>query len=147
MARYKPNDPRDYLAALDFINRAREQQAEIELKRFHPKRSNPQNNYLHFALSYFAHCYGCTLLESKEVFLKQYACPDIFKVVIKDKTGRTAVYFRSTADIDTTEMSSAINNFIAYAHCNGIEIPLPGDEIGIRVCEREIERTKSFGTS
>ena len=31
MARYKPNNPRDYLAVLDFINRAREQNKEIEL--------------------------------------------------------------------------------------------------------------------
>ena len=29
MARYKPNDPREYLAALDFINKAKENDKEI----------------------------------------------------------------------------------------------------------------------
>jgi hypothetical protein len=146
MARYRPNDPRDYLAALDFLNLSKEQGFDIELKRFYRKRTNPQNAYLHLALSYFAHCYGCTLLESKEIYFKQYACRDIFLVETTDKNGNRARYFRSTADLNTVEMSNAINNFIAYAHCNGIEIPPPNDELGIRYCERQIEKTAAYGT-
>lgn len=146
MARYKCSDPRDYLESLDFINQAKEQGFDIELKRFYRKRTNPQNAYLHLALSYFAHCYGCTLLEVKEIYFKQYACRDIFLVETTDKDGNRAHYYRSTADLNTVEMSNAINNFIAYAHCNGIEIPPPDDELGIRYCERQIEKTKSYGT-
>lgn len=146
MARYKTNDPRDYLAALDFINLAKDKGFDIELKRFYQKRSNPQNRYLHFALQYFAHCYGCTLIEAKEIYFKQYACRDIFLVETEDKNGRSVKYFRSSAELNTAEMSSAIQNFIAYASCNGIEIPPPDDELGIRYCEREIEKTKMYGT-
>lgn len=146
MARYSIQDPRDYLAALDFLNLAKEKGFEIELKRFYPKRSNPQNRYLHLALQYFAHCYGCTLVEAKEIYFKQYACRDIFLVQIEDRNGNRAKYFRSTADLNTVEMSSAIQNFIAYASCNGIEIPPPDDELAIRYCEREIEKTKIYGT-
>jgi hypothetical protein len=146
MARYKLNDPRDYLAALDFLNFAKQKNLEIELKRFYQKRSNPQNRYLHLALAYFAHCYGCTKTEAKEIYLKQYACRDIFLVETTDKNGNTASYYRSTADLNTVEMSNAINNFVAYASCNGIEIPLPDDEIGIRYCERQIEKTAAYGT-
>ena len=146
MARYRPNDARDYLEALDFINQAKEQGFDIELKRYYKKRTNPQNAYLHLALSYFAHCYGCTLVEAKEIFFKQYACRDIFLVETVDKNGNKARYFRSTADLNTVEMSNAINNFIAYASCNGIEIPPPNDEIGLRYVERQIEKTKSYGT-
>lgn len=146
MARYKCSDPRDFLAALDFINLAKEQNFDIELKRFHHRRSNPQNRYLHFALAYFAHCYGCTMVEAKEVFFKQFACRDIFLVDTLDKNGRKAHYFRSTTELTTIEMSSAINNFLAYASCHGIEIPQPDDELGIRFCEREIEKTQAFGT-
>lgn len=146
MARYKLNDPRDYLAALDFLNFAKQKNLEIELKRFYQKRSNPQNRYLYFALAYFAHCYGCTKTEAKEIYLKQYACRDIFLVETTDKNGNTASYYRSTADLNTVEMSNAINNFVAYASCNGIEIPLPDDEIGIRYCERQIEKTAAYGT-
>jgi hypothetical protein len=146
MARYRCSDPRDYLNALDFINLAKEQGFDIELKRYYKKRTNPQNAYLHLALTYFAHCYGCTLVEAKEIFFKQYACRDIFLVETTDKNGNHARYFRSTTDLNTVEMSSAINNFIAYASCNGIEIPLPNDEIGLRYVEREIEKTAAYGT-
>lgn len=146
MARYNCSDPRDYLSALDFINLSKDRGFEIELKRFYPKRSNPQNRYLHLALQYFAHCYGCTLTEAKEIYFKQYACREIFLVQTEDRNGNRAKYFRSTADLNTVEMSSAIQNFIAYASCNGIEIPPPDDELAIRYCEREIEKTQVYGT-
>ena len=146
MARYKISDPRDYLAALEFINRAKEQGFDVELKRFYQKRSNPQNRYLHLALGYFAHCYGCTLTEAKEIYFKRYACRDIFLVETTDKQGNNVSYFRSSADLNTVEMSNAINNFIAYASCNGVEIPAPDDELGIRYCERQIEKTAAYGT-
>lgn len=146
MARFHPADPRDYLEILDFINLAKEKNFDIDLKRFYQKRSNPQNRYLHLALGYFAHCYGCTLNEAKEIYFKQYACRDIFLVETEDKNGNKAAYLRSTADLNTVEMSNAISNFVAYASCNGIEIPPPDDEIGIRYCERQIEKTKVYGT-
>ncbi len=146
MARYKVNEQREYLAALNFINTARERNQEIELKIFYQKRTNPQNRYLHMALGYFAHCYGCTLIEAKEIYFKQYACRDLFLVDTEDKNGKHVRYFRSTADLDSQEMSSAISNFTAFASCCGIEIPAPNDELGIRYCERQIETTKSYGT-
>ena len=146
MARYSVRDPRDYLEALDFINQAKEQGFDIELKRYYKKRTNPQNAFLHLALSYFAHCYGCTLLEAKEIYFKQYACREIFLVETTDKNGRNVKFFRSTADLNTVEMSNAINNFMAYASCNGIEIPQPNDELGLRYIERQVEKTQSYGT-
>lgn len=146
MAKYSVCDPRDYLEALDFINQAKEQGFDIELKRYYKKRTNPQNAFLHLALSYFAHCYGCTLLEAKEIYFKQYACREIFLVETTDKNGRNVKFFRSTADLNTVEMSNAINNFMAYASCNGIEIPQPNDELGLRYVERQIEKTAAYGT-
>jgi len=146
MARFSPSDPRDYLEILDFLNKAKEQGFDVELKKFYKKRSNPQNRYLYLALGYFAHCYGCSLVEAKEIYLKKYACRDIFEVVTTDKNGREVNYYRSTADLNTVEMSNAISNFVAYASCNGIEIPAPDDELGIRYCERQIEKTSVYGT-
>ena len=146
MARYKLNDPRDYLAALDFLNFAKQKNLEIELKKYYPKRTNKQNKYYHFVCSYFAHEYGCTEYEAENVYMKQFAAPHIFEVENVDKGGRKIHYYRSSADLNTVEMSNAINNFVAYASCNGIEIPLPDDEIGIRYCERQIEKTAAYGT-
>ena len=145
MARYKPNDPRDYLAALDFINRAKEQDKEIELKYYHPKRSGQQNKYLYFCLQWFAHETNCTTVEAKEVFLKRIAAPHIFERELQVGND-TIKYYRSTADLDTVEMMSAIENFRTYADMNGHPIPDANDQELIRYCEREIEKTQSYGT-
>ena len=146
MARYKLNDPRDYLAALDYINHAKEQGFDIDLKRYSPKRTSRQNAYLHLILSYFAHCYNCTLIEAKEVYFKRYACGEIFQVLIDDKNGNRVEYYRSTADLSTVEMQNAIANFRAYADLHNIPLPAPNDDLALRFCEREIEKTTSYGT-
>jgi hypothetical protein len=145
MARYKPNNPRDYLAVLDFINRAREQNKEIELKYYHPKRSGQQNRYLYFCLQWFAHEYNCTVVEAKEVFLKRIAAPHIFERELQVGSD-TIKYYRSTADLDTVEMMSAIENFRTYADMNGHPIPDANDQELLRYCEREIEKTTQYGT-
>jgi len=145
MARYKPNDARDYLAIIDFINRAKEQDKEVELKYYRPKRTGRQNSYLYFCLQWFAHEYNCTVAEAKEVFLKRIAAPHIFERELK--VGDDVIkYYRSTADLDTVEMMSAIENFRAYADINRCPIPSPDDQESIRWCEREIEKTIQYGT-
>ncbi len=145
MARYKPNDPREYLAALDFINKAKEQDKEIELKLYYPKRTNQQNKYLYFCLQWFAHEYNCTVLEAKEVILKRISAPHIFEREMQ--VGNDIIkYYRSTADLDTVEMMSAIENFRAYADMVGHPIPDEHDQELRRYCEREIEKTTAYGT-
>lgn len=146
MARYKITDPIDYLAAIDFINQAKEQGVDIELKRYSPKRSNPQNKYYHFICSYFAHKYGCTNYEAENVYMKQIAARKVFEAECTDKQGKTIRYFRSSSDLDKSEMSYAISNFLAFAESNNIPIPYENDERSVRICEREIEKTTAYGT-
>lgn len=145
MARYKLSNTNDYLEALSFISSARDNNREIELKYYHPKRSGQQNRYLFFCLQWFAHSYNCTVVESKEVFLKGIAAPHIFERELQ--VGDDVIkYYRSTADLDTVEMMSAIENFRAYADMQGYPIPDANDYEAIRYCEREIEKTQSYGT-
>ena len=146
MARYKLLDPRDYLAALDFINQAKEQNRDIDLKLYSPKRSSPQNKYYHFICSYFAHKYGCTSYEAENVYMKQIAARKVFESKVIDKDGQEITYFRSSSDLSRPEMSYAISNFLAFAECHNIPIPYEGDERSITLCEREIEKTTSYGT-
>lgn len=146
MARYRVSDPNDYLEAIDFINRAKEEGFDIDLKKYYKGRSNPQNRFLHMALGLFANRYGCSLTIAKDVYLKQYACPHIFRVDTKDNDGNDVTYYRSTADLTTVEMSNVIRNFIDWASSNGVEIPEPEDDKSVRYCEREIEKTTMYGT-
>lgn len=145
MARYKPNNPTEYLACLELINRAREYNKEVELKYYHPKRSNKQNAYLYFCLQWFAHEYNCTVVEAKEVFLKRIAAPHIFERELQVGND-TIKYYRSTSDLDTVEMMSAIENFRSYAEINEHPIPDANDYELVRFCEREIEKTQAYGT-
>lgn len=144
MARYRPNDPRDYLAALDFIERAKERQFDIELKKYYPPRSNRQRKYLHFLLSYFAHVYGCTLTEAKECYFKQIACRELFEVEKTDKDGNHIHYFRSTEDLNTAEYASAIKNFLVWSDMHGVMLPEPTDDLAIRCAEREMESSNGW---
>ena len=145
MARYKTTDNRDYIEACKFLDYAREHGFDVELKRFYQKRSGKQNRYLYFCLQWFAHEYNCTVVEAKEVFLKRIAAPHIFEREMR--LGDNVIkYYRSTADLDTVEMMSALENFRAYAGMNGIQIPDASDDESIRFCEREIEKTIQYGT-
>lgn len=146
MARYNLHDPLDYLAALDFINQAKEHGFDIDLKRYSQKRSSQQNRYYHFICSYFAHKYGCTNYEAENVYMKQIAAKRVFESMIIDKDGREITYYRSSADLDKSEMSYAISNFLAFAESNNIPIPYENDDRSIRICEREIEKTTTYGT-
>lgn len=142
MTRYKPSDPRDMLAAIDFLNYAKEHNLEIVLDTYSPPRSGKQNRYLFFCLAYFAHCYCCTESEAKEVYLKRFACPQIFEKHLVDNLGQSATWYRSTSELSKEEMSMVIRNFRAYAEAYGIIIPDASDDI--RRCEQEMERTKHY---
>ena len=111
---------------------------------FRSRLTDKQNRYYHFVCAYFAHCYGCTEFEAEHVYMKQYAARNIFLVEHEDKRGKTIRYFRSSADLDTAEMASAIKNFLAYAECNGIMIPYETDELGRRYCEQQLEKSNGF---
>lgn len=138
------NDPNDMLNLWDFIDKARAKGRKIKVSYDRKLHTDPQRKYLHFALSYFAHCYGCTLVEAKERHLKRYCCPELFDSGRVDKGGHKVL--RSTTELNDIEYSNAISNFRAYCDMNGIPIPDPDDTASIKFCEREIEKTTAYGT-
>lgn len=128
----------------DLIEEARKKGKKLKVVYDRKQHTDPQRKYLHFALQYFAHCYGCTLVEAKERHLKEYACPELFDSGRVDKGGRKVM--RSTSELTDIEYSNAISNFRAYGEMNGIPIPSPDDRQAIRFCERQIEKTQIYGT-
>ena len=139
-----PNDPNDVLELYNLIEEARKKGKKLKVVYDRKVHTDPQRKYLHFALQYFAHCYGCTLVEAKERHLKEYACPELFDSGKRDKGGK--VVKRSTTELTDIEYSNAISNFRAYADINGIPVPAPDDRASIRYCEKEIEKTEMYGT-
>ena len=87
-------------------------------------RTTNQNSYLHVLCRILAAETGVTERYAKEVYLKNLACPDIFKTVTKDMLSGTMVTTtRSTADLTLPEMRRAIQEFRNWAAENGYALP------------------------
>lgn len=117
-------------------------QKTIELKEKKPKRSISQNSYLHLILSWFAFEYGETLQYIKQEMFKKIVNKEIFKTeYINKKTGEIREDWRSTAVLDTKEMTLAIDRFRDYASKEaGIYLPEPSDIILLEQIERELSQ-------
>lgn len=117
----------------------------IELTEKKPRRSLPQNKYLHVLLAYFGTQTGNTLEWVKQQYYKKLVNPDLFIREKEDKyLGRIKV-LRSSADLDTAEMSLSIERFRNWAaQETGIYIPSADEAILIQQMEIEIERNKEF---
>lgn len=117
----------------------------IELTEKKPRRSLPQNKYLHVILAYFGTQTGNTLEWVKQQYYKKLVNPDLFIREKEDKyLGRIKV-LRSSADLDTAEMSLSIDRFRNWsAQEAGVYIPASDEAILIQQMEIEIERSKEF---
>lgn len=117
----------------------------IELTEKKPRRSLPQNKYLHVILAYFGAQTGNTLEWVKQQYYKKLVNPDLFIREKEDKyLGRIKV-LRSSADLDTSEFSLSIERFRNWAAQEaGIYIPSADEAILIQQMEIEIERNKEF---
>ena len=117
----------------------------IELTEKKPRRSLPQNKYLHVILAYFGAQTGNTLEWVKQQYYKKLVNPDLFIREKEDKyLGRIKV-LRSSADLDTSEFSLSIERFRNWAAQEaGIYIPSADEAILIPQMEIEIERSKEY---
>ncbi|MEG1766786.1 MAG: hypothetical protein RRY02_09740 [Muribaculaceae bacterium] len=119
--------------------------AVVDLTEKKRKRSSSQNKYLHVILSYFATQYGESLEYVKQKYFKIHCNPDIF---IRDKVdafiGKTKI-LRSSADLDTLEMTTAIDRFRNWSAKEAdIYLPAPDEDVMIQLMEIETDRNKHY---
>ena len=119
--------------------------AMVELKKKSPKRSLAQNAYLHLILGYFGSIYGASMDEVKVDFFKRECNRDIFEREGVNKKGNVVKYLRSSAELSSAEMTTAIERFRNWsASVPKIYLPSPNEEQFLAYCEQEIERNKMF---
>lgn len=142
---YNTSNPLDKANFLLRAKKLAESGKVIELTEKKPRRSLPQNKYLHVILAYFGAQTGNTLEWVKQQYYKKLVNPDLFIREKEDKyLGRIKV-LRSSADLDTAEMSLSIERFRNWAaQETGIYIPSADEAILIQQMEIEIERSKEF---
>ncbi|MBO8460183.1 MAG: recombination protein NinB [Bacteroidetes bacterium] len=117
----------------------------FELTEKKPKRSLPQNAYLHVLLGYFAAQTGNTLEWVKKEYYKKLVNPTTFIRTKEDRFMGVVKYLRSSADLDTAEMTTTIDRFRNWSASEvGIYLPAPDEERLLQLAQIEIEKNKEF---
>jgi hypothetical protein len=131
-------------AKFDFrVERDKEAGNLVEYITKRPVRSNQQNRYLHgVVLPYFAIEYGETVEYIKEEYFKKIVNKELFKTTYTNtKNGEVREDWLSTKDLDTKQMSVAIDRFRDYASKEaGIYIPEANEEEFIKHCMEQISQ-------
>lgn len=145
MALFDTSNPLDKANFLLRAKKLAESGKIVELTEKKPRRSLPQNKYLHVILAYFGTQTGNTLAWVKERYYKVLINPDIFIRQKDDKFLGKTQYLRSSADLDTAEMSLSIERFRNWAAQEaGIYIPSADEAILIQQMEISIEHNKEY---
>lgn len=117
----------------------------FELTEKKPKRSLSQNAYLHVIIGYFAAQTANTLEWVKREYYKKLVNPDTFIRTKEDRFMGSVEYLRSSADLDTAEMTLSIDRFRNWSAAEaGIYLPAPDEERLLQLAQMEIERNKDF---
>lgn len=129
----------------DYVNKILCEKAIVEIKKKHKGRTLSQNSYLHLILSFFACETGYSLDEVKLEYFKKICNRDLFERKKINKYGKEVTYLRSSSDLDTNEMTLAIERFRNYSSAQAdIYLPAPGEDQFLIHIQQEIEKQKEF---
>lgn len=117
----------------------------VEMTEKKPKRSDQQNKYLHVILGYFAMETGNTLEWVKQQYFKKLVNAEIFIREQEDKYLGKIKILRSSAELDSAEMTTAIDRFRNWASAEaGVYLPSANEEEMLSLMEVEISRYKQY---
>jgi hypothetical protein len=141
---YNSKKPIDVQNAITKIKFLIEKEKVFELKEKRYKRTIKQNSYLHLILSWFGLETGYTLEEVKQEIFKKIVNPDTFY----DGEFGTLVKierWRSTADLNTEELTLCIDRFRDYsAKEAGVYLAEPHDLVFLQEMEIRIKNEKQY---
>lgn len=116
----------------------------VELTEKKQQRTSNQNRYLHCALAYFGLEIGEQMEYVKKNYFKILCNKDIFIRETEDKYLGKIKVLRSSADLDTEEMTIALERFRNWAAGEGVYIPSPEEHLLIQQMEIEISRNRQY---
>lgn len=124
------NDPRQYMAAMREIDKARDCGYAIDITKHREVATDKQKAYLYFIISYFGYKQGESFYSVLRT-IQQDVCPHIF-LAEDNKKPKKLCY------LTTAEMSSVIRNFLDYASMSEVVIPSKDDQRGMRLAKAEL---------
>ncbi|MDM1547407.1 recombination protein NinB [Empedobacter falsenii] len=128
--------------AITRIKKLLDNKSVIEITEKKPTRTIKQNRYLHLILGFFGSETGYTLEEVKQEIFKKIVNPALF---YEGEIGEivTLQRWRSTADLDTLEMTQAIEKFRDYSSAEaGIYLPSPDEKDFLLQIEIELKNNQ-----
>lgn len=129
----------------EYVNKLFKDRAIVEVKKRLPNRTLAQNSYLHLLLSYFACELGYSLEEVKLDYFKKTCNRDLFERKKINKQGKEITYMRSSSELTTGEMTTAIERFRNYSQAQAdIYLPAANESQFLIHVEQEIQRNKEF---
>lgn len=122
------------------VNALYQRQNVVELSEHKPRRTTPQNSYLHLLLGMFAMETGNTLEFVKQEYFKRLVNPDLFVEHRYDKYLGEIEVLRSSRDLDTGDMTTAIERFRNWSASEAdIYLPAPNEQEFLDSIEREMQ--------
>lgn len=119
--------------------------SKFELTEKKPIRSVSQNAYLHLIIGWFAIEYGETTDYVKRMIFKKLVNPEIFIFERENtKTREKRKELRSSSNLDTREMTIAIDRFRDYSSKEfGVYLPEAGEIDFLNEIKTQIENNKN----
>lgn len=140
--KYRLSNPTEAGQALQYLSQLTGDKKMVEIKEVKPRRSLPQNSYLHLLLGIFGSHFGYTLEEAKLIY-KRDLNPSIF-VYEKELRGKTKEFIRSSADLSRDEMARSIDTLKEWSKTGGLELPDADDTEKLHYYENMIEQTQHY---
>lgn len=143
MALYDLSDKFQLAQAETYFKKLVDSACVVELKK-KMHRTLQQNKYLHLLLSWFAVETGYSLEYVKTEFFKRTCNPQIFVVRVKGRMG-SVEDLRSSADLSTKEMTTAIDRFRNWSASEvGIYLPEANENEFLQQIEVEISKKQQW---
>lgn len=122
-----------------------ESDSMVELTEKKEHRTLPQNKYLHLILGWFALEVGHTIDYVKREYFKRLVNRELFVQEEDDKYAGRVETLRSSRDLDTAQMTNAIERFRNWASDTaGIYIPSPNEGDFLKDIEKELARNYHY---
>ena len=128
----------------EYIGKLYNAQAVVEVKKKLPNRTLAQNRYFYLLLGWFSCETGYSVDEVKIDIFKRLCNKDLFIKKVTNRKGEEISCLRSSAELTTGEMTTAIERFRNYSAAQGIYLPSPNESDFLLYIEQEIERNKDF---
>lgn len=138
----KEEDRKKLMIRIQFLL-DKEKKVEITEKR--EKRTLNQNSYLHLLLSWFGAESGNTLDYVKEEYFKKLCNSEIFLYEKEDPYLGKVKVIRSSSDIDTKQMTLAIDRFRNWSSAEaGIYLPDANEEQFLTHIQEELRKYQQW---